>query len=613
MFGFFATTIDATQPEIPMDKSIPPQSLFETTFELPIHYLKNKQPLSANIIKDLELIDTLDSTNIDGVYKTLFDIKTGESFKQQLTNKWSQYYTTDEAFINDTITIIKSPELVDVDKVNDETIVGIWKDLKEDEYFLEKYSYMEWSYLENLNNSSFFLWLYSCMNIISPLMTLLIPLVFFVLPVILMIIYWQPITFENYYSHLKSLSKQHFIGGILSLFDGSMTWDKVTGAAVSLLFYGISIYQNVIGGYHFYNNMKQLNEHLIDIRDYLRVTDARMNTLLQSAKGCSSYSDFINDVKTHQKVIELMKKEVENVREFAADFRKCGELGELLSAFYKFHKNSQYETTLRYSMGFNGYFTSIISLAEQNQKDNINSCSFDCEDVKITQQYYPFLGKTDSIKNDITINQSIILTGSNGCGKSTLMKTTMLNFVLSQQIGFGFYEKMQFKPYKHFHCYLNIVDTGANNDSLFMAQSRRSKEIMCAISNKDSHFCILDEIFCGTEIQSCRDSCLAFIDELLKNDKCKFILSTHIAEICSKREDTIANYKMEVIENEDDETIKNTYRLVPGISNVRGAVNIFKNMEFPESFINNVRLMSKKRAKKESLIGPPKLKRNRAM
>jgi DNA mismatch repair ATPase MutS len=605
MFAIFATS---PSPQQSSDEKTSVEqktttSLFETTFDLPIYYLKNKELLSSNIIKDLELINTLDNNDeTNGVYKVLFDITTGETFKRQMANKWSQYYTTDEDFITDSINIVKSVDLIDDNSttVNDETIINIWKDLKEDEYFLEKYSYMEWSYLENLNNSSFFLWLYACMNIISPLMTLFIPLLFFVLPVVLMIIYWESFSFENYYSHLKSLSKQHFIGGMLSFFDGSMSWDKLSGALVSLLFYGISIYQNIIGGYHFYNNMKQLNEHLIDIRKYLQVTDRRINTFLKSAKGCLTYNPFINDLKNHQNVIQMMINEVENVREFAIDFRKCGELGELLSSFYKFHKNTQYENTLRYSMGFNGYFTSIVSLKNHHELNRIGSCKFidsakDDKPITIQQQYYPFLGKHESVKNDISIDKSILLTGSNGCGKSTLMKTTMLNLILSQQIGFGFYENMEFKPYKHFHCYLNIVDTGANNDSLFMAQSRRSKEIMEAVSKGESHFCILDEIFCGTEIKSCHDSCVAFIDELLKNEKCRFILSTHIADICNKRENDIANYQMEVIENSEDETIKNTYRLVPGISNIRGAVNIFKKMDFPESFINNVRSMGRKK------------------
>jgi DNA mismatch repair ATPase MutS len=137
-----------------------------------------------------------------------------------------------------------------------------------------------------------------------------------------------------------------------------------------------------------------------------------------------------------------------------------------------------------------------------------------------------------------------------------------------------------------------------------MAQSRRSKDIMLNIEKGGSHFCILDEIFCGTEIKSCTDSCIAFINELLKNPNCTFILSTHITKICKKSFNNVINCKMEVIENGDD--IKNTYKIVAGISNVKGALNVFKNMDFPADFINYIR----NNKDTDVITKPPKLKRN---
>ena len=117
--------------------------LFETTFQLPIYYLENKHKLSTELIKDLELNNTQnnsDTVKSDGIYKILFDIKTGEVFKNEMVKKWCEYYTTNTEYINDTIKIIKSPLLTDNDKggISDESILTIWNDLKNDEYFLEK-------------------------------------------------------------------------------------------------------------------------------------------------------------------------------------------------------------------------------------------------------------------------------------------------------------------------------------------------------------------------------------------------------------------------------------------------------------------------------------------
>jgi hypothetical protein len=349
-----------------------------------------------------------------------------------------------------------------------------------------------------------------------------------------------------------------------------------------------------MGGFHYYNNIKLVNEHLITLQNYLSCTNKRIEQFLLINKECDlkSYDLFCEELKTHKTIIEKMQNEVNNVNEFVIDFKKCGELGNLLYSFYQFHKNPLYEKSLKYCMGFNAYYTSILSVKNEYIKNNINSCTIlkkrnDIVVSSIKKQYYPFL-KKQNIKNNIRLKKNIILTGPNGCGKSTFMKTTLINHILSQQIGFGFFESLCFSPYDNFHCYLNIIDTGANNDSLFMAQSRRSKEIMESIKKGGSHFCILDEIFCGTEIKSCTDSSIAFINELLKNNECFFILSTHITKICKTNfKNKIENYKMKVIEENDN--IVNTYKIIPGISNIKGALNVFKNMDYPKDFIEYIR------------------------
>ena len=74
----------------------------------------------------------------------------------------------------------------------------------------------------------------------------------------------------------------------------------------------------------------------------------------------------------------------------------------------------------------------------------------------------------------------MIITGPNAAGKTTLLKTTTINIILSQQWGCGFYRKCSISPYSHIHCYLNIPDT-SGRDSLFQAEARRCKEILDAI------------------------------------------------------------------------------------------------------------------------------------
>jgi hypothetical protein len=63
------------------------------------------------------------------------------------------------------------------------------------------------------------------------------------------------------------------------------------------------------------------------------------------------------------------------------------------------------------------------------------------------------------VTNDINLKKNIIITGPNASGKTTYIKSTAINIILSQQFGCGFYKKCTLNPFTHIHSYLNIPDT----------------------------------------------------------------------------------------------------------------------------------------------------------
>ena len=87
----------------------------------------------------------------------------------------------------------------------------------------------------------------------------------------------------------------------------------------------------------------------------------------------------------------------------------------------------------------------------------------------------PFKNR-ENVSNSYSLETNKMITGPNASGKTTILKTTLFNIILSQQVGFGFYSSATINPYKYIHCYLNIPDT-SGRDSLFQAEARRCKEI----------------------------------------------------------------------------------------------------------------------------------------
>ena len=209
--------------------------------------------------------------------------------------------------------------------------------------------------------------------------------------------------------------------------------------------------------------------------------------------------------------------------------------------------------------------------------------------TKFKNLYYP--PHESPVKNNVTIDKKIIITGPNAAGKTTVIKSTLMNIILSQQIGYGFYEKAEIKPYDYLHCYLNIPDT-SGRDSLFQAESRRCKEILdCLEKNHDkTHFCIFDELYSGTNPYEAVASAYGYIDYLSTKKNVDLMLTTHYIELCKnlKSNTSVKNYHMSV-NMLKDHNVEYLYKFKKGISTIKGGIKVLYDLEYPEEIIKNTK------------------------
>jgi DNA mismatch repair ATPase MutS len=186
------------------------------------------------------------------------------------------------------------------------------------------------------------------------------------------------------------------------------------------------------------------------------------------------------------------------------------------------------------------------------------------------------------------MDKNLIITGPNASGKTTTLKTALINVILTQQFGCGFYKSGNMMPYQHIHCYLNIPDT-SGRDSLFQAEARRCKDIIDVIkaNKKDRHFCVFDELYSGTNPDEAVMSANAFMEYLVKFENVKCILTTHFIAVCKKlsSHSRIENYQMETTPMGD--SFNYTYVLKKGISEVRGGIKVLHDMQYPDEIIQN--------------------------
>jgi DNA mismatch repair ATPase MutS len=195
------------------------------------------------------------------------------------------------------------------------------------------------------------------------------------------------------------------------------------------------------------------------------------------------------------------------------------------------------------------------------------------------------------VKNTVKFKKNLIITGPNASGKTTLLKTTLINIILSQQFGCGCYSSANILPYHHLHCYLNIPDT-SGRDSLFQAEARRCKNIINEIKKfkSQNHFCIFDELYSGTNPDEATISAIAFMEYIVSFTNIKCMLTTHYINVCKtlSTNQYITNYNMQTIN--DNNKLSFSYLLQEGISEIKGGLKVLKDMNYPTEIINKTNL-----------------------
>ena len=523
------------------------------TFKLPIFYNDKKQSLKQNIINDLELVNTVDPS-CNSMYSFLFN--NNNIFSNKVTEQAAEFYTTDVKFLKDNQTLLKTYKNTNKNaSQNYNKIIEIWNDIKEDAGFKERYYYIDWPMWEFLNKSENFLEIMSIYNLTSPVISLFIPIIIAILPFCIIKLKGLPMTSSEYIEILKVILSNNAIGKLFTEFNSVSSQEKVY-LLVSASFYIFSIYQNILTCIRFNNNMKKINDHLFEIKKYISFTSENMMNYLKYSDCLESHKQFNSIVREKHNVLIELGKKLSSISKYKFSIFKICEIGYVLKCFYEIYEDKDLEDAFMYSFGFNGYIDCIHGIITNIEDKQIHFSNFITNKKKniIKNNYYAPHKNNAPIKNNIKLKKNIIITGPNASGKTTLLKSTLINIIFTQQFGCGFYDSADIKPYEYIHCYLNIPDT-SGRDSLFQAEARRCKEIIDHVNanKKENHFCAFDELYSGTNPTEAEISAIAFMEYLVKNSRVSSMLTTHFVKVCKKLENNknIVNLHMdaEKIEN----------------------------------------------------------------
>jgi hypothetical protein len=671
-----------------------------TVFKHPISYSDPAKlhELSSTIIEDLEMIhpkmESVDTDAVKGLYHYVFSPTS--VYGTDYLPIWSKYYTTDISYLKNTQTLLEmfDNELLDrniaqntghADRVEAfSTMKDTWTSFRGNGKiadFKEKFSYIETPFLSKLNTSSSFLQFLSLYNISSPVIALLTPIIVLIIPFFVLIMRGLTVSVGEYIDILKTIIGQHSIGRIFNNFS-EVSFEQKIYILMSVIFYIIQIYQNVMACIRFYNNIKLVHTHLHTINGYLTVTGVNMSYMIQLIQTyhLSAYESFREELSERYTLLNDVTHALTDISPFSVSVSKFFQIGFVMKNYYSLFSQTDLNELLEYSFGFNAYMEHLTACRSIVLSGMLNKCSFvatttdadagadtgvdtgvvsdvtqplrsiaeapegsegserseepEAPDApvlppppivikrtgitKLAGQIYaplkaretrddddndetgdashPTTASTTVVANDVSLDKQLIITGPNAAGKTTVIKTTLFNLILSQQIGYGFYDRAEINPYDFLHCYLNIPDT-SGRDSLFQAESRRCMEILrCIMDNPmKRHFCIFDELYSGTNPYEAVAAAYGYIDYISKNPRVDLILTTHYIELCELLEKrnagAITNLHMSV----SPDTGAYLYKIASGISSIKGGLKVLRDLEYPTEIVECAREIIEKK------------------
>jgi DNA mismatch repair protein MutS len=189
----------------------------------------------------------------------------------------------------------------------------------------------------------------------------------------------------------------------------------------------------------------------------------------------------------------------------------------------------------------------------------------------------------------------MIVTGPNAAGKSTFIKSIILNVLMSQTLGIACATEFSLTPFYFINSQINIPDS-KGVESLFEAEMYRCKynlDIVKDIPKTRKAIVIMDELFNSTNVVEGVSAGYSILNKLSSYKNVLTILTTHYPYLT--KVPNFVRYKIDAtIDKENTDSINYNYKLSKGLSKQYLALRILKKNDFDPDLIEFAKQIQKR-------------------
>lgn len=458
------------------------------------------------------------------------------------------------------------------------------------------------------------------LTVITPLISLLVPLVFFIIATRKInpnISFGQVI--KMYLQTIHNLNP-------LDMFFGKSRSTALAGfltKAFYIFMYFQNVYYSIQSARSTHNIINIIHEKLNKMSKYIKLSKEIQQICKQNQ--IHHLDTFLKDDKVEN---DIEKSIVQfNYPVFESEPGIFTHKGMILKVFQQFRLS---KNSLHSCFQYIAYIDAILAISSLVDNSSLSypySYSKYIENTKtpcinMKDIWHPYLNESvqlnnkNVIKNDLYMKNNILITGANAAGKSTFIKTVILNLISSQTLCISTGSQFELTPFYMLESYLQIPDS-KGKESLFEAEMYRSRdylEKLKSLDEKQFSFIVLDEIFSSTNYIEGFSGAYAILKKISSFSNTLSITTTHYSDLDCLEKDTngrFMNYKFEV-EVDENENIKFNYLLKRGTSRQYIALQLLSQNGFDNDVIQTAIEMSKniiiKRKSKDSKKNKKKLK-----
>ncbi len=232
---------------------------------------------------------------------------------------------------------------------------------------------------------------------------------------------------------------------------------------------------------------------------------------------------------------------------------------------------------------------SVASLRASSFHTCIPNLTLKGKQIDTKEVYHPLIKKCTP--NDLHIqDKGILITGSNMSGKSTFLRTILINSILAQTIYTCFAEEYSSPILKQFSS-IRIGDDLLNGKSYYFEEVNIMSTLIEEVESTHQNLFILDEVFKGTNTVERISAAKAILSYLNQNNNI-VIVSTHDLELPEMLKNEYDFYHFS--ESIEGKHLVFDHEIKTGKLKTRNAIKILELADYPKQIIDEAIQLSRK-------------------